>query len=202
MEGMNKTREYKKVDEFRKFHKLLMQAAPKGYTPYYFRCAANSKEPYLKAGSWLKNPLSFDEARDWLRKGYNVGIAGLDEDPLVIIDIDDENVTDYKVLKTTLTVRSASRKGVHLFYFEDVSGSIPNIPTDDAGEIRANNQYVIATGSYVAGYSDNVENVGHYTIVVPKTAEKINLSEVPTVFLCDNEGRALDRHLYGNEGLF
>lgn len=177
---------YKKVctdeEAFFEFHKLLMQAAPEGYTPFYFRCAANSKDPYLKAGSWLKNPLTVEEARDWLRKGNNVGIAALKEDPLVIIDIDDENVTDYKSLKPTLTARSASRKGVHLFHFEDIVGSIPNIPTQDFGEIRAENQYVIAVGSYVTGYPDKGEKVGQYTIEEARPAEKIVFSEIPQVF--------------------
>ena len=170
------------VAEFVSFHNLLMQAAPKDYTPFYFRCVSNNKEPYTKVGSWLKNPLTFEEACDWLRKGYNVGVAGLDEDLLVIIDIDDENITDYKTLKKTLTARSASRKGVHLFYFEDIPGLIPNIPTDDAGEIRANNQYVIAPGSYSVGYPDKVENIGKYTIEVATPAAKITLNEVPGIF--------------------
>jgi hypothetical protein len=170
------------VVEFKKFHKLLIQNAPNGYTPFYFKCDKEGKNPYMPAGKWLNAGLTSDKAIAWLQEGGNIGIAGLNEDQLVIIDIDDETITDYKTLKPSLTARSGSRTGVHLFYFEDMKGGIPNIPTDEAGEIRANNQYVIAPGSYVSGYEDTKDNIGEYTVEVAIAPTKITLFDIPSVF--------------------
>jgi P4 family phage/plasmid primase-like protien len=169
-------------EEFIKFHKLLIQNAPNGYTPFYFKCDKEGKNPYMPAGKWLDACIDIDKACKWLSENGNIGIAGLNEDQLVIIDIDDETITDHKTLKPTLTARSGSRTGVHLFYFEDMKGEIPNIPTDEAGEIRANNQYVIAPGSYVTGYKDNKDNIGKYTVEVAIVPTKITLSDIPSVF--------------------
>lgn len=181
------------VKEFIRFHKLLLKNAPVGYKPFYFRCAKNGKEPYTKVGPWLKNGLTPKEAVEWLKEGWNIGIAALNQDPLVLIDIDDESVTDYKTLKSTLTARSGGRKGVHLYYFQDIVGSIPNIPTDDAGEIRADNQYVIAPGSYVEGYKDKIENIGRYTIEAAEPCAKIAPYDIPPVFLDQLEKNKEDR---------
>jgi P4 family phage/plasmid primase-like protien len=170
-------------EEFSKFHKLLIQNAPDSYVPFYFKCAELSKNPHLPAGKWLNAGLTYDNAVKWMSEGGNIGIAGLTNDRLVIVDIDDPSVTDYQAVKHTLTAQSGSRTGYHLFYFESMNGEIPNIPTDEAGEIRANNQYVIAPGSYVSGYKGDLENIGKYTIKKAIGAVKISLSEIPQVFI-------------------
>ena len=177
-------------EEFIKFHKLLMKNAPEGYTPFYFKCASNGKEPYLKAGSWKKAGISYEEALEWLKHGGNVGIAGTDEDCLVPVDIDDEDITDYTKLKPTLTIRSGGRMGVHLFYWESIPGLIPNVPTDTAGEVRANWQYVIAPGSYVEQSEERKEKLndkerglaGKYTIEIAIPPSFISLDDLPQIF--------------------
>lgn len=173
------------VDEFKRFHELLMQEAPEGYRPHFVRCLKNDKKPDIRMGGWRKTQVSFEEACEWLKTNGNIGIAALDDDLLVNIDIDDENITDYKALKPTLTCRSGSRKGVHLFYFEETPGAIPNVPETNAGEIRANNQYVLAPGSFVPREGgENVDNnLGKDTIENAIPPAKIILSEVPPVFL-------------------
>jgi len=138
-------------EEFRRFHDLLVEHAPDGYTPWYFRVREGSKAPATKYGSWKDDDarLSVDEAAAWMEDGGNVGVAGTAADELVNVDIDDEDETTADDLKQTLIARSRSRTGVHAWYFAAPGEEIPNIPTDDAGEVRANWQYVVAPGSYV-----------------------------------------------------
>ena len=109
-------------NEFELFYEMLMQNAPSGYIPHFFKCASGGKDPYLPSGSWsdTKARLSFEEALKWLQNGGNIGIAGMENDCLVNIDIDDETITDYTKCKQTLTCRSGGRQGVHLYYFEPV----------------------------------------------------------------------------------
>jgi len=167
-----------------------MKNAPSGYTPFYFKCAPGGKEPYLPAGSWKKARITYEEAVEWLEQGGNVGIAATEDDQLVIIDIDDLGRTDWKKQKATLTGRSGSRMGVHLFYWEEIPGLIPNVPTDDAGEIRANWQYVIAPGSYVEQSKERIEKMdpderemaGHYTIERAIPCSYITPDTLPQVF--------------------
>ena len=180
------------VNEFKRFHELLMQEAPEGYRPHYLHCLANMKDPDKNFGKWQPRIVSFETACDWMKKGGNIGIAGMRDDPLINIDIDDENTTDYKTLKTTLTCRSASRKGVHLFYFEENPGEIENVKGKSAaGEIRARNQYVIAPGSFVVYSAEKAEakkidrldkSVGTNTIEVAIPTAKITVDELPPVF--------------------
>jgi hypothetical protein len=65
-------------DEFRRFHELLVDAAPDEYEPWYFRVERAGKAPATQFGSW-KHPdsrLSVKEAVDWMEQGGNVGLAG------------------------------------------------------------------------------------------------------------------------------
>jgi len=138
-----------KVNEFLIFITCLRRNAPNGYKPWLFRLEPQSKAP-LKDVSWKAkhSQLSVKKAVEWLRKGGNIGIAGMKNDPLVNIDLDGENVQK-ETLKPTLTTRSRSRTGIHGFYFTAEKEKIGNIPTDDDGEVRCDGQYVVAAGSYV-----------------------------------------------------
>lgn len=176
-------------DEFRRFHDLLTEHAPDGYEPWYFRCEKESKAPDLSYGSWKDESarLSVEEAVDWMEKGGNVGIAGTDTDPLVNVDIDDEDKTTPSDLKETLIARSRSRTGVHAWYFAAPGEEIPNIPTDNAGEVRANWQYVVAPGSYVETNLENVpdgeeEDAGYYTVEWENEVTSLRFEELPSVF--------------------
>ena len=175
---------------FTLFHTVLLKGAPQGYTPWFIALEPNGKDP-LKGFSWAKNPLTYEEAVKRLEKGGNVGIAAKTEDHLVIVDIDDLTATDIKTVKETLTAKSRKRLGIHLFYFKAEGAEISNIPTDRQGEVRANNQYVVAPGSYVPVSKEELaripegdrENAGKYTLELARPPAMITLEELPEVFL-------------------
>ncbi|AXR81794.1 hypothetical protein AArcMg_1786 [Natrarchaeobaculum sulfurireducens] len=172
--------------EFREFHELLVENAPAGYEPYYFRVRAASKAPAIEYGSWKseENRLSFQEALDWMRSGGNVGIAGTPDDPLVNVDIDDDEETAPEDIPSTLRARSRSRTGFHAWYFAE--DEIPNIPTDTAGEIRTDWQYVVAPGSFVASFAselpDEADSPGYYTVEETSPVARIEYEDLPAVF--------------------
>lgn len=176
--------------QFIKFHNLLTEQAPEGYRPWYFRCERGSKAPDTTFGSWKDESarLSPAEAAQWMSGGGgNVGIAGTDEDRLVNVDIDDEDATTIDDLKPTLIARSRSRTGVHGWYFRTEDEEIPNIPTDESGEVRTSWQFVVAPGSHVNTNLaevpvDERENAGYYTIERADPVARITLDELPDVF--------------------
>src|SRR6056297_3105532 len=176
-------------EEFERFHELLTEHAPDGYTPWYFRVREGSKAPATKYGSWKDADarLSLTDAVDWMESGGNVGVAGTPDDELVNVDIDDEDETTPADLKDTLIARSRSRTGVHAWYFAAPDEEIPNIPTDDAGEVRANWQYVVAPGSYVETDPDAVpdehrDEAGYYTVEQEAPVTSLRFDELPEVF--------------------
>jgi P4 family phage/plasmid primase-like protien len=175
--------------EFRRFHELLTAEAPDGYTPWYFRCRSGSKAPQTTYGSWKDEGarLNVDEAVQWMERGGNVGIAGTEHDALVNVDIDDEDETQPGDLKDTLIARSRSRTGRHAWYFAAPDTEIPNIPTDDAGEVRTEWQYVVAPGSYVETDADDVpvgerDDAGYYTVEHENRVTSLRYDELPSVF--------------------
>jgi len=173
--------------EFLKFHSLLMASAPDGYQPYYFPLEVNGKEP--KEGiSWKKNRKTFREAYHLMRKGFNIGIAGTDKDKLCIVDIDDlEQVPE---IKLTLQIISRKRIGRHNYFFAPDCTAKKNIPTRDAGEVRAVWQYVLAPGSYVPCGEEEINRMpeeekplaGRYTLKNEHSVESITFDELPEVY--------------------
>jgi len=183
-------------DEFRRFAELLLENAPDGYRPWFFRCESGSKAPDLNFGSWKneKARVSVDQAVRWMKQGGNIGIAGRPDDRLINVDIDDEDETTPDDLKSTLIARSRSRTGAHAWYFESDHGEdIPNIPTDDKGEVRTNWQYVVAPGSYVP--VDDKSNLpveeradaGYYTVERETAVVSLRYEELPEVFIQANK---------------
>ena len=178
--------------EFAKFHSHLMENAPEGYKPWYFRVREGSKAPATRFGSWKKENARLDpeDAIDWMREGGNVGIAGTPDDPLVNVDVDDDEKTTKDDIKPTLIARSRSRTGWHAWYFErqgEDAETIPNIPTDDAGEIRTDWQYVVAPGSYVETDPADVPEghrdlAGYYTVEEGHDVARADMTEMPDVF--------------------
>jgi len=151
-----------KPEEFKVFHNLLMTTAPKGYMPWYFPINYEDKDPdglaiYKKApkdfkgkkGGWLNDwaRLSYEEALQRLEQGFNVGIGARKEDDLILIDIDNWKFKEQ--MPETLTIKSRSRSGLHGFCFAKKGFKKFNLPTDDYGELRCVDQYVVASGSYV-----------------------------------------------------
>jgi len=174
-------------DEFRRFDQLLREAAPDGYEPHYFRVARAGKDPATQYGGW-KDPdarLSTEEAVEWMKEGGNVGVAGTPEDPLVNVDIDDDEETTPDDVPTSLRARSRSRTGWHTWYFDE-SGDVPNIPTDAYGEVRTSWQYVVAPGSFVAScredIPDGADDPGYYTVEDAEPVARIGYEDLPQVF--------------------
>lgn len=91
--------------------------------------------------------MSKEQCIERLKQGGNVGIAARANDPLVIIDRDSFDVPDLQ--KQTLTTRSRSRNGGHWFGWVGDSKIKTNIPTENLGEVRSCDAYVVAPGSYV-----------------------------------------------------
>jgi P4 family phage/plasmid primase-like protien len=178
-------------EEFRRFAELLLENAPDEYQPWFFRCESSSKAPDITFGSWKEEQarLGVDQAVQWMQQGGNVGIAGRPDDRLINVDIDDEDETSPDDLKSTLVARSRSRTGAHAWYFEsDHTDNIPNIPTDNKGEVRTDWQYVVAPGSYVP--VDDKRNLppeeqadaGYYTVEREQPVSSLRYEELPEVF--------------------
>lgn len=202
-------------DEFRQFHDLLTDAAPDGYEPFYLRVTPAGKGPDTKHGSWKGEEarLTFDEAVERMENGGNVGIAGRggcigcggdgvdngeeceacdgtgddpqNEDALVNLDIDDDEETSPTDVPSSLRARSRSRTGWHSWFF-DTADEIPNIPTDENGEVRTNWQFVLAPGSFAASTAEGIPNdadtPGYYTVEDAKPVASIEYDDLPSVF--------------------
>lgn len=178
-------------EEFKEFNGLLTAGRP-DYKPWYFLLEMNNKNPLRTAKGW-KHPdsqLSFKHAYRHMMCGMNIGIAGTEHDDLVIIDIDDETNVPDKTIKPTLSSRSRSRIGTHHFYFATGKDAKVNIPSDELGEIRSFNQYVVAPGSFVPCSAEelskvplhDIENVGKYSLERRTLAQDISYHEFPFAF--------------------
>jgi putative DNA primase/helicase len=178
---------YTNPEEFKRFHILLVRGAPKGYMPFYFPLEQNGKDP-RKNISWKNNRKTFGEAYYLMKKGFNIGIAATSNDPLVIVDVDDlEQVPE---IKPTLQVTSRKRIGRHNYYFSPDGSAKKNIATKDAGEVRANWQYVVAPGSFVPCSQEEIDripedekiNAGRYTLNNELPVTEITFEELPDVY--------------------
>ena len=196
-----------KISQFEKFYHFLMKESPKGYTPWFFPCEPNGKDPCPSAilkidqtskGSWhhLSARLSKEQVITHIKNGYNIGLSAREGDALIIIDVDSPEY--FKDVPTdTLTSQSRKRMGGHLFYWDKDGSAKINLPTNH-GEIRSNNQYVLSCGSYVPFDLENKKDkkayeelpnkakddnlIGYYTILTSEHPREITFSEVPRFF--------------------
>ena len=124
-----------------------MQNAPSGYTPWFFACKKNGKDPDTM-GSWHdeKFRLNKKQCIDRIKLGGNIGISARKGDALIIGDIDELEYLS-QMPKETLTVTSRKRDGGHFFGWDKDGSAKINLPTN-YGELRSCNQYVLACGSY------------------------------------------------------
>lgn len=183
-----------RVNEFKHFMKLLLKNAPSNYQPWLLRLNPHSKDP-IEGISW-KSPqarLTIDQAMDYMRFGGNIGIAATTSDNLVNMDCDGGIIKDNEV-KSTLKVRTRSRLGVHAFYWNVDKDKIPNIPTNQAGEVRSQWQFVVVAGSYVETDPLKIPeaeraNAGYYTIENAQAPSTITYLELPKVFRDEHEKR-------------
>lgn len=174
--------------ELEVFHEYLTMDAPSGYKPHYFKCNPLGKDP-IERISWKAQyaRLTIADAVKWMGRGGNVGIAGMEYDPLTIVDLDGGKVT-WDI--DTLRDRSGSRCGSHCYTFS-ANPKIPNIDTDDYGEVRSQAQYVIAPGSFIEITKPNPKkpcppgeeaNLGKYTVELPRPVKWITYEDLPEVF--------------------
>jgi hypothetical protein len=175
--------------EFKKWYSLLMESSPPDYSPHLFVAEKHNKTPHTARGAWSldKNRITAEQAIKLMRRGFNISIAGMPSDKLLIVDVDDESAIDLDTLVPTLSVRSRSRTGSHWFYFMDRIEDKRNIAVPEVGEIRCINQYVIAAGSYVTTDPENVpedqqELVGFYTVENSIPPTHITFNQLPIIF--------------------
>jgi putative DNA primase/helicase len=181
-----------RVSEFIAFIKLLGQSAP-DLVPWLIRLNPAGKDP-IEGVSW-KDPtygrLTIYQAIDYMKHGGNVGIAGTDHDNLVMTDCDG-GIIQANEVKSTLMVKTRSRIGKHAYNINIDTPKIPNIPTDEAGEVRSIWQFVVAPGSYVPvtdtkklaliPLEELKEDIGYYTICNPIAPTTLTYSELPKFF--------------------
>jgi putative DNA primase/helicase len=176
-------------EQFTVFNELLTRNAPKDYIAYYFPLEKNGKEP-LVGVSWKKNQKTFKQALALMKKGFNIGIAGTDQDFLCILDVDDLTQVRLDQIKPTLQVTSRKRIGRHYYYFSLDGSAKKNISTRDAGELRSNWQYVLAPGSYVPCGEKELRNMpeqeraqaGRYTVTDQLATSDVKFEELPIVY--------------------
>lgn len=174
-------------DELLKFHTLLMRSTPSGYSPFYFPLVKNDKEP-IENISWKNNRKTIQQAVYLMKKGYNIGICATGKDPLCIVDRDD--LTQAPEIKPTLQIISRKRIGRHDYYFAIDGTAKKNIPTKNAGEVRAVWYYVVAPGSYVPCSEEQISRMpeeerpfaGKYTVNNELAVSEITFDELPEVY--------------------
>ena len=196
-----------RVNQFKRFYELLMKNAPLGYKPWFFPCDKGGKNPSALAilklnreskGSWHHDSarLDYDEVIEHIKQGYNIGISARNNDPLIIGDIDEKEYLN-QVPKETLTAISRKRCGRHFFGWDKDGSAKVNTPTN-YGELRSNNQYVLACGSYVPfdltnekekkafeNLSEEAKNdklLGYYTVGEEHSPKEIGFDELPEFF--------------------
>lgn len=201
-----------RIEQFRQFYDCLMNNAPEGYSPWFFPCEKRNKNPCTGAiyklnpnsnGSWHNESARLDKEQciEHIKEGYNIGISARIGDPLIIIDIDEEEFLE-QIPKDTLTATSRKRAGVHAFCWDKDGSAKINLPVD-AGEIRSENQYVLACGSYtpfnikdskeekkynkLPKWARDDKNLGYYTIRDAIPPRHISFDELPEFFKVKEE---------------
>lgn len=141
-------------------------------------------------GSW-KAPwarLTIAEAMIRLSLGGNIGISARANDPLTITDRDDPSVPEMK--KETLTTKSRKRLGGHWFGWAGDEKIKCNIPTENQGEHRSKDQYVVAPGSYVPCTQEQIDAMpeeekqfaGRYTVFKKIKPSVLVFEDLPDIF--------------------
>jgi len=182
------------IKQFEKFYFFLMNNAPKDYIPWFFPLNHNGKDPSAAAilnidssskGSWHHEcaRLTKEQCIEYLKKGYNIGLSARTGDPLIIIDIDEAEYIN-QTPTDTLTATSRKRAGTHSFCWDKDGTAKINLPTD-SGEIRSDNQYVVACGSYVPFNLNNKKDKEAYE-KLPSTAKEDELLGYYTIRDCNH----------------
>jgi len=168
-------------------------------------------------GGWT-NPwarLTYNEAYERLVFGKNVGIAARKDDQLIIMDIDSYKYFDQ--IPNTLVIKSRKRCGKHGFAFSTDPRCQQNIPTEDYGELRTQDQYVVSAGSYANTTLETIQNehvpkeleeqilqdpnLGIYTVDNPIIPLNITYDELPQIYKeqIDKKNKAIQESEYKQE---
>jgi hypothetical protein len=122
------------------------------------------KKPIGESSEWPINPWGIDELEGW----PYWGVAG--REGLILIDCDIKELEDHirTALPQTFEALSVRRKGAH-FYFKVEGEPVPNMTLKldgkAAGEVRANNHYLVAPGTEIDFIDKDGNRVkGRYTI--------------------------------------
>lgn len=118
----------------------------------------------------------YQQALGYIYAGYNIGLAARSFDNLALLDGDTPEAYAQLPANTLLT-RSRSRQGGHAI----VWAKLDNLPTENDGEIRADDQYVLIPGSYVPTESED-PLAGFYTVERALPVREISLDEVPAFY--------------------
>lgn len=196
-----------RVKEFITFYNCLMDNAPSGYTPWFFPCVTKGKNPDPNAiikinseskGSWHHESarLNKEQCIKRIKEGGNIGISARRGDPLIIGDIDELEQLS-QMPQGTLTTISRKRQGGHFFGWDKDGSAKINLPTD-YGELRSENQYVLACGSYtpfdqsftkdreafnkLTKETQNDKLLGFYTIKEKSFPKMMGFEDLPQFF--------------------
>ena len=167
------------VEEFTKFYQCVMKSMPPGNKPHLFKLGHHSKAP-LPGRSWKKDaPLSFKHAEKWMQQGGNIGIGAMDWNFIFFTDLDGKDASKTMFKIPTLTVETRSG-GFHGYYVTKNKAEIPNLATNDQGEVRSQNQYVVAPGSYVPPEG---KGTGYYRVVEARPLAWVTFNDLPEIFI-------------------
>lgn len=196
-----------KIKNFNEFYDALMSNAPEGYTPWFFPCVKNGKNPDPQAilkidsnskGSWHHESARLNKGQciEHIKQGYNIGFSARKDDPIILGDIDEVECMS-QIPINTLTQTSRKRSGGHFIGWDKDGSAKVNLPTD-FGEMRSNNQYVLCCGSYVPFDLDNEKDkkafdklpkearedklIGYYTINNKCSPREFTFNDLPEFF--------------------
>lgn len=161
-----------------------------------------SKRPFteFKGDDWNNKIISYDEANEVLKKGWNVGLVA--KNNVIIIDADkpesvkwcDENLPDTYVEETC-------SKGKHYIYKVTESVENLNIP-QDMGEVRCNRQFVVCAPSKAV--SKITKKVQDYIVVKDmeiQFIDKIVIDKLIQYFSEENNNYDIKQKKVGKEFL-
>lgn len=168
-----------KPEEFELFHKLLLEKAPLGYTPWYIPITEGEKYPdgkfiftrspkeerdklkqitdrleskkrWRELSSWTKDYARLNYSEALIRL-INGGNVALAamKDDPLILADIDDHRKSDKMPSNSLIDVSRKRYGYHGYFFKKPEEDLPDNTPTPYGELRVQNQFVLIPGSYV-----------------------------------------------------
>lgn len=164
------------INEFIRYHNIIKRYNP---NPHYIEIPPRQKEPNkykikfaLEHPDTSKHWLTFEQAIEKMRNGYNIAIVFHYKDNLGVWDNDDLSKFEWKA--TTLTVQTPGG-AVHQHKYLYSDGTVKNSKAKGqyagCGEIRCDNQYVICPGS--------VTPKGYYRIISAEPIVTLSNKDIP-----------------------